>query len=72
MYKCWDIELRLLIFGAIATVFIGNTGNKKGGDNSGSEAFTIIMTLILICLIDSITSKVAEEDIKESRETLNI
>jgi len=74
MYKCWDIELRLLIFGAIATLFVGNTGSKKdgAGDKSGSEAFTIIMTLLLICLIDSITSKVAEEDIKSSRETLNI
>ena len=61
---CWDPQLRFLILGAIATYLVSKIKDKNNQSNNGGlEALALIGTLLVICVIDSITSKRCEDDI---------
>ena len=61
---CWDPQMRFLILGAVATFLVSLIRSKhENSNNGGMEALTLIATLVVICLIDSVTSKKCEDDI---------
>lgn len=61
---CWDPQLRFLILGAVATFLVSRVNYKNNNSNNGGlEAMALIATLLIICTIDSITSKKCEDDI---------
>ena len=61
-------ELRFLIFGAIVTLMVSVI---RDDNNDGRwQALTLIGTLLVICFIDSVTSKKCEDDIQALTDKL--
>lgn len=65
---CWDIQMRFLLIGSFTIFLISlheKTFDKEEFTIGGSEALTMMSTLLIVCIIDSVTQKKCEDDIDQ-------